>query len=58
MKNRLLSAFSEGFKNSFRLSASLVASVAATITTFAHHNPADLPEASDNQKISRKPRKR
>lgn len=69
MKSRLFSSFSEGFRNSFRLSTSLVMSVAATIATFAHQNRAAGPVTSDkrqrgehgltdNQKTSRKPRKR
>jgi len=58
MKNRLLSSFFEGFKNSFRLSTSLVTSVIATIATFAHHHRADVSETSNNQKIARKRRRR
>ena len=41
MKGRLINAFTEGFKNSFRLAVSLVTSVATTISAFAHEGSAD-----------------
>ena len=49
MKNKLLSSFSEGFKNSFRLSSSLVTSVAGAIAAFAHPDRANDLAISDKQ---------
>lgn len=48
MKNPHVSAFVEGFKDSFRLAAALWAALVSTMVEFAnssHERPSSLPEA-------------